>query len=229
MKLFTAFIIASAMIFCFYASAQAAGGVSIGSSREDVIAVYGKPSGVMVSGDEEILSYPGGMIVIRDGVVSQMDDNFSQRLEQRREEEVFKAKQKAKGLIQFRGKWITPAQKKEIEKKQALQKTVAIYSNGGQPVDLSAIVVPGKVTIIDFYADWCRPCVAMAPYLERLAQSDRDVFLRKIDIVRWGTPVTQQFNIRSIPDIRVFDRSGRMVGPPTYDFRQVQAYVQQAK
>jgi len=89
--------------------------------------------------------------------------------------------------------------------------------------------VPGKITLVDFYADWCAPCRVISPQLERMVKSDRELVLRKIDIVNWDSPVVKQFNIRSIPQIRVFDQTGNMVGPPTFSLNQVQEYIDQAK
>jgi hypothetical protein len=53
--------------------------------------------------------------------------------------------------------------------------------------------------------------------------------LVKVDIVRWGTPVTKQFNIRSVPSIRVYNRSGKPVGKPTHQFNQVVKNVAKAR
>jgi hypothetical protein len=41
-----------------------------------------------------------------------------------------------------------------------------------------------------------------------MARSDPEIALRKIDIVNWKTAVAQQFNIHSIPQVNVYDRSG---------------------
>ncbi len=55
--------------------------------------------------------------------------------------------------------------------------------------------------IIDFYADWCAPCRAVAPVLEELAKE----YDGKIDIYKIDTEAEQElasvFGIRSIPSI----------------------------
>ena len=63
--------------------------------------------------------------------------------------------------------------------------------------------VPGKLVLFDFYADWCGPCRQISPHLERLAQSDPDVVLVKVDIVDWGPPAV----MRNSSADEVVDRS----------------------
>jgi thioredoxin-related protein len=63
-----------------------------------------------------------------------------------------------------------------------------------------------------------------------MATSDPEIALRKIDIVNWKTAVVQQFNIHSIPQVNVYDRSGRLIGTVLgVDFEKVKNYVAQAK
>lgn len=58
-----------------------------------------------------------------------------------------------------------------------------------------------KPCIIDFYADWCRPCKTIAPILEELAQE----YAGEIYIYKVNTEAEQElaaaFGIRSIPSI----------------------------
>jgi thiol-disulfide isomerase/thioredoxin len=109
------------------------------------------------------------------------------------------------------------------------QRDITVISKGGQEVNLVALLAPGKITVVDFYADWCGPCRQVSPHLERLAREDPEVNLVKVDIVKWNTPVTRQFDIRSVPNMRVYDRAGRVVGAPTSNFQQVLKDVQRAK
>jgi len=102
-------------------------------------------------------------------------------------------------------------------------------SNGGQEVDLPSLLAENKITIVDFYAEWCVPCQRLSPKLEQLAKDDPDVVLLKVDIVNWNTPVTQQFGIHSVPNVRVFNRSKAQVGDPTSDINLVMERIRQAK
>ncbi len=56
-----------------------------------------------------------------------------------------------------------------------------------------------KPAIIDFYADWCGPCKAVAPVLEELSETYKD----QVDIYKLDTDAEQElsalFGIQSIP------------------------------
>ena len=100
----------------------------------------------------------------------------------------------------------------------------------GQQVDIKQHLVRGKITIIDFYANWCGPCRQITPLLEQLAKSDPGIVLRKIDIINWQSPVAKQFNLDAIPHVQIYNRKGKLVGAVTgVDPEQVQNYVARAK
>ena len=46
--------------------------------------------------------------------------------------------------------------------------------------------------------------------MEALANARDDVFLRKVDIVSWGSPVAKQFGLNSIPHLVLYE-DGREV------------------
>ena len=106
---------------------------------------------------------------------------------------------------------------------------VSKIANGGQRIDLKKILVPGKITVVDFYADWCGPCRRMGPELEKIARTDPDVKLVKVDVVNWNTEVIKQFGIRSIPNVRVYDRNGTAVGAPTAGLTAVNQNIERAR
>lgn len=55
--------------------------------------------------------------------------------------------------------------------------------------------------LIDFYADWCAPCKAVAPVLEELSNEYKGkINIYKIDTDR-ETELAQVFGIRSIPSL----------------------------
>lgn len=69
----------------------------------------------------------------------------------------------------------------------------------------------GKFTIIDYYADWCGPCLLLGHQIERLLVERGDVALRKVDIISWETEAAAQikeFNIKGIPYVRIYAPDG---------------------
>lgn len=82
----------------------------------------------------------------------------------------------------------------------------------GARVDITGSLVPGKLTLIDFYADWCGPCRSIAPKLDRLAAANPDgLAIRKVDIINWDSAVAAQYRLQSIPHLKLFDENGQLL------------------
>jgi thiol-disulfide isomerase/thioredoxin len=68
----------------------------------------------------------------------------------------------------------------------------------------------GKPTLIEFYANWCTTCQAMAPTLEAVHQQfDTEVnwVMLNIDDPQWREQV-QQFNVTGVPKLVLRDGDG---------------------
>ena len=67
-----------------------------------------------------------------------------------------------------------------------------------------------KPVMVDFWAQWCGPCLQIAPMIEELAEEFKDqVVIGKMDVDN-NPNVPTQFDIRSIPTLMFF-KNGQMV------------------
>jgi thiol-disulfide isomerase/thioredoxin len=75
--------------------------------------------------------------------------------------------------------------------------------------DLAALASPGKVTLVEFGADWCAPCRAARPGLEQIAKRS-DVAVRIVDVDELGG-FALRFGVSALPTFLVVGRDGRVL------------------
>lgn len=80
--------------------------------------------------------------------------------------------------------------------------------------DLTVALSNGRPTIVEFYADWCEACRAMAPAMEALEGDTRnqlDLVLLNVDNPRWQ-PQLERYAVNGIPQLELFNRDGTAIG-----------------
>ena len=85
----------------------------------------------------------------------------------------------------------------------------------GRRVEIAKILASGKVTIIDFYADWCGPCRVLEARLQHLMHGSKpNLAVRRVNIGRWDNDAARQateLRAEALPYIRVYDAHGKFV------------------
>lgn len=76
--------------------------------------------------------------------------------------------------------------------------------------NFETLISDNKPVLVDFYADWCRPCQMMAPILEDVkSQIGDQATIIKINVDE-NQALTAQYGIQSIPSLLIF-KQGEVV------------------
>lgn len=81
-----------------------------------------------------------------------------------------------------------------------MSKSVAVDESSFEQIVLKA----DKPVLVDFWADWCKPCKMIAPILDELSEeySDRISFV-KLDVDQ-NQKVAAKYRVMSIPTLLIF-------------------------
>ena len=67
----------------------------------------------------------------------------------------------------------------------------------------SEVLEAGEPVIVDFWAEWCGPCHAVAPVLEKVAE-ERNIKLVKVNIDE-NQELAMRYGVQSIPNMMLFE------------------------
>ena len=212
--------------------------VELGAAESAVIAELGKPDARLKRNDRFVLFYGTGAVEVKNGRVVKVDPTLKSEAKISAKRKAEDASRRAAGLKMIDGKWMTPEQVADREKSMASNakrlnnmtaKDVKMRRAISDLPTMSAMLAGDRVTVIDFYADWCGPCKTMSSQLASLKKLYPDIVIRKVDIETWDSPVAKKHNIRSIPAVYVFNKKGQKVTGPTSRISSVVAAVKKSK
>ena len=66
-----------------------------------------------------------------------------------------------------------------------------------------AAIESGNVTVIDFWATWCGPCIKLGPIVEELAEKYPDITIGKLNIDD-NDEIASENRVRNIPTVLFF-------------------------
>jgi len=67
-----------------------------------------------------------------------------------------------------------------------------------------------KPVVVDFWAEWCMPCLRIAPIFERVSKKFTQAVFVKLNVDK-SPKIASQYGVMSIPTLKVF-KNGEVVG-----------------
>lgn len=84
---------------------------------------------------------------------------------------------------------------------------MALYNITSKKEFEEKVLKSKKVVLVDFWADWCPPCRAMAPVLHDVAEENDELLdVVKVDIENTdeNRALANEYGVRSIPNMPLF-------------------------
>lgn len=86
---------------------------------------------------------------------------------------------------------------------------MALYNITTQKEFEEKVTNSSKIVLVDFWAQWCPPCRAMAPILEKIASTmDKTVDIVKIDVEasQDNATLAGRYGVQGIPNMNIFKK-----------------------
>lgn len=70
-----------------------------------------------------------------------------------------------------------------------------------------------KFVLIDFYADWCGPCLKLSPFVNKWSDKYENVIFSKVNVdLEDLQDYINKYSITSIPRVLIFDKNENIQG-----------------
>lgn len=80
----------------------------------------------------------------------------------------------------------------------------------GAAIDVQPALVPGYVTVVDFWSPSCGACTVVGGMLAVQTAHDPAVVIRKVDVGDGLTEVAKAYDINALPHYNVYDKRRRL-------------------
>jgi thioredoxin-like negative regulator of GroEL len=90
--------------------------------------------------------------------------------------------------------------------------SLTTQAKAATPIEIA--LASGQPTLMEFYADWCTSCQAMAPSLAKVKKDYAETVkfaMLNVDNTKW-LPEIEKYRVNGIPHFVFFDRQGKMLG-----------------
>ncbi len=65
------------------------------------------------------------------------------------------------------------------------------------------LIAQDKVTLVDFWAEWCGPCRMLGPILDKIAEENQNINVLKVNVDELSD-ISAEYGIRNIPAVFIF-------------------------
>ena len=100
-----------------------------------------------------------------------------------------------------------------LSKNFFFKSTYLLKSFGELSADPEIAFINNKPTFLEFYAEWCEVCKAMAPQVSALKdeyENDINFVFLNVDNQKWVKYI-EKFAVNGIPQVNLFDKNGNLV------------------
>jgi thiol-disulfide isomerase/thioredoxin len=80
----------------------------------------------------------------------------------------------------------------------------------GAMVNIEASFVPGYVTIVDFWAEWCGACEKVDAAIMAAVADQPRILVRKVHVGDGDTQVADHYDAAGLPYVRVYGADGQL-------------------